>query len=105
MDDYEIIYEEIRGTIDQLSGLYDQAFRQYSHLVNEVLIGRITGECQIEHILGGLLDFGDDLRFLELSKKLCRHIFYQYPQLVGDYAHMYRALFEEKEDDNGTGNG
>lgn len=76
---------------------------QYSHLVDAVLAGALTDEKQIEHILDGILDFGDDLRFLDLSKILCRHIYYQYPQLVGNFVHMYREMFEEKADDNGTG--
>ncbi len=50
-----------------------------------------------------IIDFGDDLRFLELSKRLCRHIYYEYPQLVGSFVHMFRALFEEKEDEDGIG--
>ena len=50
-----------------------------------------------------IIDFGDDLRFLELSKRLCRHIYYEYPQLVGSFVHMYRALFEEREDEDGFG--
>ena len=62
-----------------------------------------TDEKQIDHILDGIIDFGDDLRFLELSKRLCRHIYYEYPQLVGSFVHMYRALFEEKEDEDGIG--
>ena len=35
------------------------------------------------------------------SKRLCRHIYYEYPQLVGSFVHMFRALFEEKEDEDG----
>ena len=50
----------------------DLAYTQYSHAVDEVISGRLTGEKQIEHILDGIIDFGDDLRFLELSKRLCR---------------------------------
>lgn len=72
--------------------------------MDEVLAGRITEESQIEHILDGILDFGDDLRFLDLSKKLCRHIYYQYPQLVGNFVSMYRALFVEGGDDDGGDN-
>lgn len=72
--------------------------------MDEVLAGQITEESQIEHILDGILDFGDDLRFLELSKKLCRHIYYQYPQLVGNFVSMYRALFVEGGNDDGADN-
>ena len=68
-----------------------------------MISGRLTDEKQIEHILDGIIDFGDDLRFLELSKRLCRHIYYENPQLVGSFVHMFRALFEEKEDEDGIG--
>ena len=36
-------------------------------------------------------------------ERLCRHIYYEYPQLVGSFVHMFRALFEEKEDEDGIG--
>lgn len=98
MENYDLLLEEIKGTVGKISDLYDLAYTQYASIVDEVLAGRLTNEKQIEHILEGMLDFGDDLRFLELSKRLCRHIYYQYPQLVGDYVHMFRAVFMEKED-------
>ena len=41
------------------------------------------------------MNFGDDPRFIALMKKLCRHVYYRYPQLVGDYVHFFRLLFEE----------
>ena len=103
MENYDLLLEEIKGTVGKISDLYDLAYTQYASIVDEVLAGRLTDEKQIEQILDGILDFGDDLRFLELSKKLCRHIYYQYPQLVGDYVHMFRATFMEKEDADGDG--
>lgn len=104
MENYEKLLEDIRGTVEQINSLYDLAYEQYSQVVDDVLSGRLTDEKQIEHILDGIIDFGDDLRFLDLSKKLCRHIYYQYPQLVGNFVSMFRAMFEEKEDDDGNGN-
>ncbi len=94
---------EIDEVVKQIKGLYDLAYTRYSHAVDEVISGHLTDEKQIEHILDGIIDFGDDFRFLELSKRLCRHIYYEYPQLVGSFVHMYRALFEEREDEDGTG--
>ena len=93
MENYEKLIAEIDEVVKRIKGLYDLAYTQYSH----------ADEKQIEHILDGIIDFGDDLRFLELSKRLCRHIYYEYPQLVGSFVHMYRALFEEKEDEDGIG--
>ena len=104
MENYETLIAEIDEVVKRIKGLYDLAYTQYSHAVDEVISGRLTDEKQIEHILDGILDFGDDLRFLKLSKKLCRHIYNQYPQLVGDFVSMYRMLFEEKGDSDGAGN-
>ena len=36
----------------------------------------------------------------EPYKKLCRHIYCRYPQLVRDHVALYRALFEPAEEDN-----
>ena len=96
MENYEKFIAEIDEVVKQIKGLYDLAYTQYSHAVDEVISGRLTDEKQIEHILDGIIDFGDDLRFLELSKRLCRHLSSEYPQLVGRFVHMYRALLEEK---------
>ena len=103
MENYEKLIAEIDEVVKRIKRLYDLAYTQYSHAVDEVISGRLTDEKQIEHILDGIIDFGDDLRFLELSKRLCCHIYYEYPQLVGSFVHMYRALFEEKEDEDGIG--
>ena len=104
MENYEKLLEEIKGTVGKVTELYDIAYHQYSQAVDEVLADRITDEKQIEVILDGIIDFGEDKRFLELSRKLCRHIYYRYPQLVGDFVSMFRLLFEEKEDTDGNGN-
>ena len=104
MEHNEELLKEIQGITEKINELRSLAYAQYSQAVDEVLAGRITDEGQIEHILDGILDFGDDLRFLKLSKKLCRHIYNQYPQLVGDFVSMYRMLFEEKGDSDGAGN-
>lgn len=105
MENYDKLLEDIKEIVGKITELYDIAYDQYAHAVDEILADRLTDEKQIEQILDGIINHGDDLRFLELSKKLCRHIYYQYPQLVGDFVHMYRLLFEEKEDSDGEGNG
>ena len=45
--------------------------------------------------MDGLLVFCDDEKFLALYKKLCRHVYYQYPQLVGEHVNLFRLQFEE----------
>lgn len=103
MENYEKLIAEIDEVVKRIKGLYDLAYTQYSHAVDEVISGRLTDENRSSIFSMASLTFGDDLRFLELSKRLCRHIYYEYPQLVGSFVHMYRALFEEKEDEDGIG--
>jgi len=103
MNNQDKLIEDVEVIVRKIKELHELAYVQYSQLVDAVLAGSVTDEKQIEHILDGIIDFGDDLRFLELSKKLCRHIYYQYPQLVGSFVNMYRLMFEEKEDTDGNG--
>lgn len=74
--------------------LRDTAYAHYSLLVERVLKGQITDEQQLEQIMDGLCDFCDEIRFIDLYRSLCRHIYYQYPQLVGEHVALFRALFE-----------
>lgn len=53
---------------------------------------------EIERIMDGLVDFGDNPRLLELYKTLCRHVYYKYPALVGEHTALFRLQFEETED-------
>lgn len=98
----EELLKKVREVVERINDLRDLAYAQYLPAVDEVLAGRITDKNQIEHILDGILDFGDDPRFLDLSKRLCRYLYYEYPQLVVDFISMYRLLFDEKGDSDGT---
>lgn len=46
--------------------------------------------------MDGLLDFGDDLRFLEIYKRLCRYIFYKHPQMVGEHIYLWRIVIKTR---------
>ena len=59
---------------------------------------QITDEQQLEQIMDGLCDFCDEIRFIDLYRSLCRHIYYQYPQLVGEHVALFRALFEGSDE-------
>ena len=94
MDEYQNAMEELRDIVEGISKLRDAAYTHYSLLVEQVLKDRITDEQQLERIMDGLCDFCDEIRFIELYRSLCRHIYYQYPQLVGEHMALFRALFE-----------
>lgn len=94
----EACFAAIREIVQEISRLMDAAYQQYSRLVEQVLNGRITEEREIERIMDGLVDFGDDPRLLELYKTLCRHIYYKHPALVKGHIALFRLQFEETED-------
>ena len=86
------------GTLTQdLRMLQDRAFNQYSSLVGQVISGQITDKQDIEKIMDGILDFCDEDRFINIYRQLCRHIYYQYPQLVGEHIALFRAQFETND--------
>lgn len=80
---------------EQKKVIYDH----YVGLVASVIGGHINTESEIERIMDGLIDFGDDERFLALYKKLCRHVFYTFPQMVGEHINLFRMQFEEKKEE------
>lgn len=99
----ENILNDISALIVQLEEQKKTIYSHYVQAVASVIAGRITAENEIERIMDGLLDFGDDEKFLVLYKKLCRHVHNFYPQMVGEHIALFRMQFEEKEveDDNG----
>ena len=93
MNEYQNAMVELRDIVEKISKLRDTAYAHYSLLVEQVLKDQITDEHQLEKIMDGLCDFCDEIRFIDLYRSLCRHIYYQYPQLVGEHVALFRALF------------
>ena len=73
---YSEALEAAKETVEALNKLTDQALAQYTALVDSAVAGHITDERELEHIMDGLLDFGDDLRFLEIYKRLANTFTY-----------------------------
>lgn len=100
MDHYNSMLASIRDVAEGINKLRDAAYKQYSALIDQVLANKITEKHKLEQIMDGLCDFCDEERFLVLYRSLCRHIYYQYPQLVGEHVAMFRTLFEGNENGN-----
>ncbi len=99
MDNYHNVLGELNLMLSGFQEQKHQIYQHYQKLVNAVLAGYISSEHDIESIMDGLLDFGDDEQFLELYKTLCRHVYYHYPQLVGEHVNLFRLQFEEKTEE------
>ena len=97
MSEENILYD-ISALIAQFEEQKKMIYSHYIQAVAKVVAGRITAEKEIERIMEGLLYFGDDENFLALYKKLCRHVYNSYPQMVGEHIAIFRMQFEEKEE-------
>ena len=88
-------WDELLTLIAKVEEQKKQIYVHYQDLVSAVLTNQIVSEREIEAIMDGFLAFCDDEKFLALYKKLCRHVYYQYPQLVGEHVNLFRLQFEE----------
>lgn len=100
MDNYQEAYDKIKTAVEGIEMLRKAAFKQYSFLVDEVVHNRITDQHEIERIMDGLIDFGDYEEFLNIYKVLCRHVFYTYPEMVGEHVALWRIQFSGLEDNS-----
>ena len=89
--------QKIVGIIQQLEELKGGLYQQYSRTVDLVIDGEITEKADIEKILDSLLDFGDDERFCELFRKLCRHVYTKHPDTAVEYVNIFRMMFGDNE--------
>ena len=63
----------------------------------EYVDGEITEKADIEKILDSLLDFGDDERFYELFRKLCRHVYTKHPDTAVEYLNIFRIGYMQED--------
>lgn len=99
MDENDEVYKQIRSIAEQINAIQDSAYSQYRVLADNVVNDRITDIKDVERIMDGLCDFGDDVRFIALYRKVCRHIYYHYPELVGEHIALFRAQWMTKDDE------
>ena len=99
MADQSERWSELKDLLTAFEEQKEQIYLHYQQLINSVLTGQIISEREIERLMDGLLDFCDDEKFLALYKDLCRHVYNQYPQLVGEHINLFRLLFEEKQEE------
>lgn len=97
MENYESALNEIKEIVEGITSLTNAAYQHYSALVDAVLRDEITDAKQIERIMDGLVDFGDDNRFIDIYRKLCRHVYYNYPELVGEHVALFLAISKTED--------
>ena len=86
------VSKEVSEIVNQVKMIQGAALKQYTPVVEAVIAGRITDERQIELIMDGMMDFGDDKECFELYRKLCRHMYNINPKMVTEHVLMFRSM-------------
>lgn len=91
--------EAVAAARQELQAQKNIAYKHLDALVDAAVAFIIRDGDRIRQILTELSEWCDDgdTRFLELDKKLCRHIYLNYPQLV-KYDAMFKLRFVEPDE-------
>ena len=88
------VYEkEIHSIVRHIKGLHDQAVAAYTPLVDDIC-GRIAPMNEVEWLLDYMFGFVGDERMLSLYKRVCRHYFEVYPEMVSWHIMEYRKVYD-----------
>ncbi len=96
MNDYDSLYQSIKGIAESIQALNRRAIRVYTPIVEGILRSRSRDTHLIEQTLDGLLDFCGNEAILVLYKKLCRHYYFIDPAATADYVRFYREMWDSE---------
>lgn len=91
-----IEYEDsIKALGERLGALNTWAVAAYAPMVEDICTRKNVSRKELENLLDWLVSscISDDM--IELFKRVCRHFYHQYPQLIADYVLFYKELYEE----------
>ncbi len=99
-EEYSKVYSDMKELAQALSSVFDNAYAIYSPMVNSMVKSHRTPDArEAERIMDGLMDYADDPRFVELYKKLCRHVYCWYPDLVKEHVACFLEYTREDSPD------
>lgn len=90
MDETTFAIKEIAFQIKELNHL---AYHQYEPIAAD-LCSRIASSDEVEYVLDRMLDFCGDYTVLGLFKKVCRHYFHLYPEMIAFQINAYREIWD-----------
>ena len=96
-DDKKIL-NEINEIVESFRTLNEQALAVYTPMVEDICSRKSVSTKELEHLLDWLVSIciSDDMT--ELFKRVCRHFYYQYPELITDYVYLYKEMYEDDMD-------
>jgi hypothetical protein len=89
-------FESIRVFGEKIMDLNRQAVREYSPVVESIILTGSRNVHHIEQTLDGLLDFCCFDPALQLYRRLCRHYLDIDPMATAFYVNSYREMWNEE---------
>lgn len=103
MRDYDTVVVSVTDIASQIQELNRQAVRQYTPIINNIILTNNRDVPQIEHTLDCLLDFCGYGPALQLYRQLCRYYWDIDPEATAFYVNSYRDLWDsDTEEEIGT---
>lgn len=96
MNEKDTPYCDIDTLVQTIKQCHNNAVKLYTPDAERLCRIKAT-EDEVEHFLDSLLSFAIDDRILALFKKVCRHYFYEYPQMIHDYVIIYHEMYEPEK--------
>jgi len=97
MSDVGSPFQTIKGLAESIQSLNQQAVREYTPVVENILRTRSHDTNHIDHTLDGLLGFCSYEPALVLFKQLCRHYWALDPVATASHIDAYREMWDSKE--------
>lgn len=97
MSDVDSAFHSIKGLAESIESLNQQAVREYTPVIENILRTRSHDTKHIQHTLDGLLGFCSYEPALALFKQLCRHYWTMDPVATASYINAYREMWDSKE--------
>lgn len=88
----EELAKELEPFIQQMRGLYVQAYAAYKPLVDDICRKDAT-EKEVDWLLTWMLDFAGDDNMLSLYRRVCKAYWQKYPETVAYYIMEYRKMY------------
>ena len=85
--------KEIHGLAQQIKGLHDMAVAVYTPLVDDIC-SRVAPMKDVEWLLDYMFGFAGDERMLLLYKRVCRHYWEVYPEIIAWHIMAYRKEYD-----------
>lgn len=94
---YEKTLEKLADTIRDSLWIWDQAYMTYQPQVEHACHEDLPRN-EVDHLLDGLLTFAGMKANEEQFRRVCRHYWRLYPDVVADYIYLYRDLYDSDEE-------